>query len=612
MMNRWVLRVACLVAIFAGAPCAGQTRPGATGATGAGGPAKLEIPKVSRDQVICFALYMVSNNTLKLTAQLYPLDAGDARTVRLEVKKDGQWLEVATTTVIEPGFTAPFRVEKWDSTKDHEYRVRHGADAVYTGRIRKDPVDKETIVVAAFTGNGNSDRGPRPDIIRNIKAQDPDLLFFSGDQVYDHGQHYASWLQFGRQFGEIIRDYPTITIPDDHDVGQGNLWGAGGSRRAETEAGDDGGYHWPTEFVNEVERAQTSHLPDPYEPQVLPIGIGVYYTHFNLGGISFAIIEDRKFKTGPKGLVPVQGPRPDHVNDPNYDPKSVDVPGAKLLGDKQEAFLEEWGKDWTGAKMKVVLSQTIFANAAHVHGSLGGRLLADLDSNGWPQAGRNKAVSLMRKSFALHIGGDQHLATVIQHGIDDYGDANWSFCVPSIVNYYNRWWWPLVPSARPVSADLEMTGDYEDGFGNKLTMHAYANPRTDNDRAAGYGLVRLNKKDRSIRMECWPRHVDVTDPNARQYRGWPVTINQLDNYGKSAVAYLPTIQVRGTVDPVIQIVDEGGEVVYTLRISGSSFRPKVFKQGTYTIHVGEGPTRKTLRGITSLPPDQHRTITVDF
>ena len=135
---------------------------------------------------------------------------------------------------------------------------------------------------------------------------------------------------------------------------------------------------------------------------------------------------------------------------------------------------------------------------------------------------------------------------------------------------------------------------------------------TDNDRAAGYGLVRLNKKDRSIRMECWPRHLDVTAPNARPYRGWPVTINQLDNYGKSAVAYLPTIQVRGAVDPVIQIVDEGGEVVYTLRISGRAFRPKVFNQGMYTIHVGEGPTRQTLRGVQSLLPSQQQTIIVDF
>ena len=37
-----------------------------------------------------------------------------------------------------------------------------------------------------------------------------------------------SLLLFGRQFGEIIKDRPTITIPDDHDVYHGNLWGAGG------------------------------------------------------------------------------------------------------------------------------------------------------------------------------------------------------------------------------------------------------------------------------------------------------------------------------------------------------------------------------------------------
>ena len=118
MMKRWIVCVACLVAIFAGAAWATQARTVATGATGAGGQAKLEIPSVARDQVICFWLYTVSNNTLKLTAQLYPLDAGDDRTVRLEVKKGGQWVEVATTKVIEPGFTAPFRVEKWDRRRD--------------------------------------------------------------------------------------------------------------------------------------------------------------------------------------------------------------------------------------------------------------------------------------------------------------------------------------------------------------------------------------------------------------------------------------------------------------------------------------------------------------
>ena len=82
--------------------------------------------------------------------------------------------------------------------------------------------------MAAFTGNSNGDRSMRVDIVKNIKAQDPDLLFFSGDQSYDHRSHYAAWLLFGRQFGEIIKDRPTIAIPDDHDVGQGNLWGEGG------------------------------------------------------------------------------------------------------------------------------------------------------------------------------------------------------------------------------------------------------------------------------------------------------------------------------------------------------------------------------------------------
>jgi len=70
----------------------------------------LEIPKVGKDKVICFALYTVHDNILKLTAQLYPLDKGDPRTVRLEVKQDNVWKQVAETKIVMPGWTAPFRV----------------------------------------------------------------------------------------------------------------------------------------------------------------------------------------------------------------------------------------------------------------------------------------------------------------------------------------------------------------------------------------------------------------------------------------------------------------------------------------------------------------------
>jgi len=113
----------------------------------------LKIPEVPRDKVICFALYTVHNNILKMTAQLYPLKDGEDRSVRLEIKKGRNWKQIAEAQVIEDGWTANFRVENWDSTKDTEYRVAHGKSAYYTGTIRKDPVDKDTIVVAAFTGN---------------------------------------------------------------------------------------------------------------------------------------------------------------------------------------------------------------------------------------------------------------------------------------------------------------------------------------------------------------------------------------------------------------------------------------------------------------------------
>ena len=239
----------------------------------------LNVPEVSRDKVICFALYTVQNNIMKMTAQLYPLKDGENRIVRLDVKQDGRWKQIAQTQVVERGWTAVFRVENWDSTKDIEYRVAHGQEAYYTGIIRKDPVDKNTIVVAAFTGNsiypGHGGDIPKNDIVENIKKLKPDLLFFSGDQVYDHNRHYAYWLKFGRDFGEIIRNTPTVTIPDDHDVGHSNLWGAGG-KLSHTRAGHDGGYAAPLEYVKEVERAQTSHLPDPYDPTPIERGIGVY------------------------------------------------------------------------------------------------------------------------------------------------------------------------------------------------------------------------------------------------------------------------------------------------------------------------------------------------
>jgi len=510
-------------------PAATTAKPDAKG----GRPFALDVP---RRDVVAFALYTVtarpeSRGTLKLSAQLFPLKPGEPREARLEIRRDAGWVEAARADVLYPGWSAHFRVEGWDSSRDWPYRVRHGSEAVFEGIVRHDPADKPAITVAVMSCNSSRSPGAREEIVANLRRADPDLLFFAGDQTYRHTQHTVGWLEFGLQFRDVIRDRPTVTIPDDHDVGQPNLWGAAG-RKADRKDGADGGYFFPAAYVNMVQRQQTWHLPDPVDPRPVQQGIGVYFTRLVVGGLDCAILEDRKFKTGPCGAIPEMGPRPDHITDPAYDRASIDKPGLELLGPRQLAWLETWGRDWAGVRAKTALSATAFCGAVHLHGDPGNRLLADLDCNGWPQSGRNAALTLLKAAHATHLCGDQHLATVVKHGIERHGDGPWAFTAPALVNtIYGRWWHPLdeKPGPNPVpGSPLPWTGDYEDGLGNKISVVAYANPEDVNDerkRGDGYGLARFDFAGDTITFECWPRFAPAGAAGPpRQYPGWPVTV----------------------------------------------------------------------------------------
>ncbi len=568
---------------------------------------QLENPKlkVPRDQVIAFAVYTHDRGTLKLTAQFYPLLPEEPKQAILELQTDGQWREAATRPIHEIGWSAHFRIEAWDNRQDVPYRVRHGEAALFEGLIRKDPIDKPVIVVGSLSCNSSRTPGPRPRIIDNLKQIDPDLLFFAGDQSYHHKEHTFGWIEFGTQFKELLRDRPVITIPDDHDVGQSNIWGENG-KKAATPQGPGGGFFYPARYVNMVQRCQTWHLPDAFDPQPIGRGIGVYFTNLRVGGIDFAIIEDRKFKSGPKGKIPKMGPRPDHIIDPAYDPAAVDLPELQLLGERQLKFLDAWSQDWTGAQMKCVLSQTAFAGAVHLHGTPDNRLIADLDCNGWPQTGRNRALAAIRRAWAPHLCGDQHLAVVVQHGIDQHRDGPFGFTNPAIVNtIYGRWWHPADERPGPSSvpdSPLKWTGDYRDGLGNRITMLAYANPedRTDElKRADGFGVVRFDKQNRTITFECWPRFADVNQGDTAQFPGWPITVNMRDNDGRSPVGHLPELVVSGASQPVIQVKNEqGGEILYTVRAASQRFRPPVYADGTYTVKIGrDRPDLKTATGL---------------
>ena len=559
----------------------------------------LALPQnIKAEDRICFALYTVHENTLKLTAQFYPIKSQEPFIAKLQIPKEEKWVDMAETDIIYPGYTAHFRIEDWDDTQETKYRVVHNNAAFYEGIIRKNPKDKDRIVMGAFTCNSiypqHDGNISKQDIVDNIKKLNPDLLFFSGDQVYDHSQHYLYWIKFGEDFGEIIRNYPTICIPDDHDVGQGNLWGAGG-KKATARNGVSGGYYMPASYVNEVQRVQTWHLPDPYDPTPVEQGITVYYTDLKWGGISFAILEDRKFKSGLEGVFIHPGKQIDAIHDPDFDTRQLNVPHATLLGDRQLKFLEDWTTDWENAEMKSILSQTIFAQAANYSGKYGLEVYGDPDANGWPQGGRNKALSVIRKSFSCMIAGDQHLGTVIKHGIENWGDAGYSFCTPAIANYWVRWWKPKTPGKNREKDAPAYTGDFLDGFHNKITMLATANPTEQekseggklSTRAAGFGVVTFDKKARKITFDCWGRNIDISDPKSKQYYGWPITISQTDNFSIKEGYELPTLKISKP-DQVVTVRNYyTNEVVSSLRIKGKECQPEVLQSGSYTIEVGE-------------------------
>jgi hypothetical protein len=109
--------------------------------------------------------------------------------------------------------------------------------------------------------------------------------------------------------------------------------------------------------MNMIQPTQVSHLPDPYDPTPVQQGITVYYTELNLGGISFAILEDRKFKSAPGGSR-----RMDHIVDPisiipiNKSNKNSMVEHLHDTGsgygivrfnkDTLETTVENWGADF--------------------------------------------------------------------------------------------------------------------------------------------------------------------------------------------------------------------------------------------------------------------------
>jgi hypothetical protein len=152
------------------------------------------------------------------------------------------------------------------------------------------------------------------------------------------------WYLWFWSFRDLTKDRPCICQIDDHDVYAGNVWDYRGELNLTGLNYEGGGYMMDPLFVQVVERTQCLHNPDAFGfTEAMKNSFSSYFGSLTYGGISFAILEDRKFKTPPPG-------------------KSFQTEDEILLGNPQHRFLDEWSADWTNAHVKVIISQSTYAS----------------------------------------------------------------------------------------------------------------------------------------------------------------------------------------------------------------------------------------------------------
>ncbi|MEM0969662.1 MAG: alkaline phosphatase D family protein, partial [Verrucomicrobiota bacterium] len=514
---------------------------------------------------ILWSMYSLSDSrseegfVLKLSALTGPMATTGTQEVELEVEKGGSWQSLGKAELDQDAWVATFRIAHWDETQSSPFRVtykeghRDGSSTPHqwTGTIRANP--ERVLRMGALTCQKDY-AFPYAPVAENLSKLDLDLLFFSGDQLYEgHGgfgvirepaepailNFLRKQYMFGWAFREPMRHAPTLCIPDDHDVFHGNIWGEAGAKAEPKASGTSSrsGYVQPAKMVNVVHQVNCGHHPDFYDPTPVKQDISVYYGDMVYGGVSFAIIGDRQWKSGPGHVYGGWEGRPDHIKDPDFDTSTLDREGLVLLGERQEEFLREWSRDWRGHSLKVLLSQTVFSGMATHHGRGGGMYLkADLDSSGWPQTPRNNAINILRESMALHINGDQHLASLSQYGVNDQRDSNWAYCTPAIAAGYPRWWLPDelgMPLVNRPAHGLDNTGEYLDGLGNKTYVYAVGNPPRDpqdedpyelaHQKGSGFGVVTMNTEAKTYELHAYRFLIDATEDHLdNQFPGWPV------------------------------------------------------------------------------------------
>jgi alkaline phosphatase D len=501
-------------------------------------------------------MHSLNKNVLKMSAQFMPISTEQQPEARLEYRVVGSGGWQNQTVEIGDGFVALFRIDTWDSSKDYEYRVVYPSQpekALFSGKVVRDPGTSKDLNIALFScqipTSKSLDRGeygkfipaeeeygryepanivfPHQPMVDYCESLSPDLYLFCGDQYYEtfptqDGGFSADakldtlyrWYLWYWCYRDVLKNKPCIVVADDHDILQGNLWGNKGISAASKKE-EEGGYKRDKGLVRMIYRVQHGHNPDPYDPTPIAHDIPVTYGSFVYGGVSFAVVEDRKFKTPPK-----------------YDVDPTTVKG-DLLGARQEKFLAEW-KNMDPGLPKICLTASMWGSPQTAKN---GKPLLDYDANGYPFDGRTRAVKLVSDAKAVVLTGDQHLGLAAVQGVNDYEDGALFFAGPAVCSFWERWFEGMGKLENQRNNDPN-TGHFIDTFGNKMRVLAVANPKLTFDEFAaqneswgmfmsdrklkseGYGFVRVQHEKQQYVMECWSW--DANPASEKPFPGWPL------------------------------------------------------------------------------------------
>jgi PhoD-like phosphatase len=403
--------------------------------------------------IIAGVLFSFSNHTLKMSVLFPPLHPEESRVAKLMLTKrdTGELVASRECDIIPNIWKCGFRVDSSDflladKDQDYAYEIQYqpnhhhgnattGNEAMitysYDGVI---PVPRENPRVVGIGCFGFDAKMDRDSLVAAVNALKPDLVVFQGDQTYFHSDLGFGFLELVHMMSEMTRSVPTIVQMDDHDYGEGNLWGAHNSLEEESGAG----FFKPVCLINELQELCMGHNPDPATKETLQNGIDIYYTNYIYGSrLDFAILEARKFKNKYTG-------------------------GDSLLGNGQEEWLQDWC-DNDRNRIKVVLTQTPFAMLS-THETYGSGMkkitTAGDDANGSPVVARRRAMEILSGCTNLILSGDQHLSIGVTY--DDYGITECAS--PAAVN--SIWW----------RRNDNVVGEkHVDLHGNEYTLHAVWN-----------------------------------------------------------------------------------------------------------------------------------------